>query len=447
MLQAMLAGVASIKAQQTRMNVIGNNLANVNTTAYKGSRVTFQDMLAQTIRGAARPTNETGGLNPVQFGLGVLVGSTDTNIEQGSLNATNRPTDLAIQGNGYFMSSDGKRIAYTRDGAFDLDASGDLVHRATGERVMGWDFVSQANTSTSTPITVASKINIPLGRLNAVQVTSSALLAGNLSGYTAVGSNPRAVGGQADWATTANFYDALGGAHTVTIEFFNRQDPPFAGNPPGVVSRWQWRVVDSTGAELAASDTASPAGPPLDFDSTGNMLNGSSSRPVTVTTPGNTLNFSVNLDMSKISQLKTGTVNGTTTVAENQVNVDYQDGFPPGSLQSFSVATDGTITGLFTNGLTRPLGQIATAIFPNSGGLERMGSNLWRNTDNSGIPVVGVPRTGGRGQINAGFLEQSNVDIGSEFTDLIITQRGFQANTRVVTTVDEMLQDLINMKR
>ncbi|HVL39547.1 MAG TPA: flagellar hook-basal body complex protein, partial [Fimbriimonadaceae bacterium] len=134
MIQALLAGVASIKAQQTRMNVIGNNLANVNTTSYKGSRVTFQDMLAQTIRGAARPTDTMGGTNPIQFGLGVLVSGTDINNEQGSLNATNRPTDLAIQGNGYFLTSNSERVAYTRDGAFDLDANGVLVQPSTGER-------------------------------------------------------------------------------------------------------------------------------------------------------------------------------------------------------------------------------------------------------------------------------------------------------------------------
>src|SRR5690242_8700672 len=126
MLQALLAGVASIKAQQTRMNVIGNNLANVNTTAYKGSRVTFQDMIAQTLRGAGRPTGELGGTNAIQFGLGVLIAGTDVNNEQGSLNATNRPTDFSIQGNGFFMVSNGDRVAYTRDGAFDLDANGDL---------------------------------------------------------------------------------------------------------------------------------------------------------------------------------------------------------------------------------------------------------------------------------------------------------------------------------
>ncbi len=438
MLQAMLAGVASIKAQQTRMNVIGNNLANVNTTAYKGSRVTFQDMLAQTIRGAGRPNNETGGTNPIQFGLGVLVAGTDVFNEQGSLNATNRPTDLAIQGNGFFMTSNGLRTAFTRDGSFDLDANGDMVHRATGERVMGWDFIKQGDQETSTPITAGSSLNVPLGRLNAVQVTSRASFAGNLSGSVAIGSTRSAP----DWTTAARVYDSQGGGHDITIQFFNRQEAPFVPPVAGAVTRWDWRVLDSNGVEIAQSDGGSPEGPGLYYDSNGSPIDMGAPRSVTVLA-GAPLQFTVDLNFDEITQLKTIQNNQATS----QVSLSDQDGFPPGSLQSFSVSQDGLITGLFTNGLTRALGQIATAIFPNPGGLERTGNNLWRNSDNSGIAVIGQPRTGGRGLINSGFLEQSNVDIGNEFTDLIITQRGFQANTRVVTTVDEMLQDLINMKR
>ncbi|MEZ5162790.1 MAG: flagellar hook-basal body complex protein [Fimbriimonadaceae bacterium] len=147
--------------------------------------------------------------------------------------------------------------------------------------------------------------------------------------------------------------------------------------------------------------------------------------------------FTSDVDFTGVSQLAT----------DAQIQASSQNGVAPGSLSAFSVNTDGIITGLFTNGLTKNIGQIALAIFANPNGLERTGSNLWRNTDNSGLPVLGQARTGGRGLINAGFLEQSNVDIGNEFTDLIVTQRGFQANTKVVTTVDEMLQDLINMKR
>lgn len=425
MLQALLAGVASIKAQQTRMNVIGNNLANVNTTAYKGSRVTFQDMLAQTIRGASRPTTRGGGTNPIQYGLGVLVGGTDTNNEQGSLNATNRPTDVAVQGNGYFMVSNGDRLAYTRDGAFDLDAAGVLVHRATGERVMGWGADSFGVVNTNNPVGVNSTLTIPLGSLNAVQVTSLVNLAGNLNGNA---------GPTEEWTTQVRVFDSLGGAHDIRVRFHNRQDPPGGTPPPGAVSSWQWEAFEGT---VPIGSSTSPGSAPLYFDNNGAILNPDAVGGVTVPASTGAPAFDITLNFSRITQLKTDT----------QVNPSDQNGFPPGSLQGFSIGQDGMITGLFTNGLTRPLGQIAMSIFPNPGGMERMGNNLWRSTDNSGIPVTGAPRTGGRGSINAGFLEQSNVDIGAEFTDLIVTQRGFQANTRVVTTVDEMLQDLLNMKR
>ncbi|MBX3115250.1 MAG: flagellar hook protein FlgE [Fimbriimonadaceae bacterium] len=417
MLQAMLAGVASIKAQQTRMNVIGNNLANINTTAYKGSRVTFQDMLAQTVRGASRPSNALGGTNAIQYGLGVLVAGTDINQEQGSLNATNRPTDFAIQGNGFFMVSNGDRLAYTRDGSFDLDAAGDLVHRATGERLMGWTADPVTGTiNTNAPIGPGSAITIPIGARTAVQETTNVTWAGNLDSREF--NNP----GLASVQSIVRVYDSLGGSHELSITV----------TESATANEWNWTVSGIGGTTVTGSGT-------LTYDpSNGRMLTGSPGS-ITVTPPvgSGVPAFPIDLDFSAISQLAT----------EMQVQASSQNGFEPGSLSSFTVNSDGVVVGLYTNGLTRALGQIALAIFPNANGLERQGSNLWRNTDNSGVPVVGAPRTGGRGQINSGFLEQSNIDIGGEFTELIITQRGFQANTRVVTTVDEMLQELINMKR
>lgn len=419
MLQALLAGVASIKAQQTRMNVIGNNLANVNTTSYKGSRVTFQDMIAQTIRGASRPTAATGGTNAIQFGLGVLVAGTDVNNEQGSLSATNRPTDMAIQGNGLFMVSNGDRVAYTRDGAFDLDAFGDVVHRATGERLLGWSADPASGViDTNAPVGPSNSLRIPIGARTAVQVTTEARWAGNLDSREAPKIAPYLPGDYR--SATVRVFDTLGAQHDMTIQMVKT-----------AANTWDYSMLAGAPTTVTGSGT-------LTFDgSTGRLLTGS---PGTITvTPGTggAPSFDIDMDFSSISQL-----------ADNsQIQSSSQNGFQPGSLQGFSCGTDGIITGLYTNGLTRPLGQVGMAIFPNPNGLERTGSNLWRNTDNSGIPVVGTPRSGGRGTLNSGFLEQSNVDIGNEFTDLIITQRGFQANTKVVTTVDEMLQDLINMKR
>lgn len=436
MLQALLSGIASIKAQQTRMNVIGNNLANVNTTAYKSSSVTFQTIIDQTITGASKPNANVGGRNPIQFGLGVAVAGTNVDNVQGSLNATNRPTDLAIQGNGYFMVSNGQSVSYTRDGSFGLDANGDLVQRATGQRVLGWSADNAGNVDSTVPVNSASALNVPLGRLNAVQGTTQMTLAGNLNANSLPTDS---------WTTQVTVYDSIGGAHNLTVVFNNRQTPPAAPSSPpgatapvGAVSSWDWQAYEgtvATGTPIGDSTTAGNT--PLYFDANGGKVGANSE---TVTIPGGTagtLPFNVAMDCGNIGQLNTTT----------QVSASDQNGFPPGSLQGFSIGNDGTLTGTFTNGLTRTLGTIAMSNFPNPDGLESLGSNLWRNTDNSGLPVVGTAGSGGRGNINSGFLEQSNVDIGSQFTDLIVTQRGFQANTKVVTTVDDMLQNLIDMKR
>ncbi len=421
MLQAMLAGVASIKAQQTRMNVIGNNLANVNTTAYKGSRVTFQDMLAQTIRGATKPTGALGGTNAIQFGLGVLVGGTDVNNGQGSLNSTSRPTDFAIQGNGYFVVSDGSSLSYTRDGAFNLDANGDLVHSATGQKMTGWTANPATGIiNTNKPLGPAAALNIPVGARTAVQQTTNVTWTGNLDSRVFTSGGP-----PASTAGTIRVYDALGTQHDMDIVM----------TQGATANSWNWSITPKNGDTVKAGTGSGT----ITFDpATGKMLTGTPGLvslvpPVAAGTP----NIDMTMDLSTISQLATSM----------QVQASNQNGFAPGSLSSFSVDTSGVITGLYTNGLTRSLGQIAMAIFPNTSGLEREGNNLWRDTNNSGVPVIGAPQTGGRGLVNSGFLEQSNVDISNEFTDLIITQRGFQANTKIVTTVDEMLQELISMKR
>lgn len=413
----MLAGVASIKAQQTRMNVIGNNLANVNTTAYKKNRVSFTDMMSQTVRGATRPSSTLGGLNPVQYGLGVLVSGTDTDTLQGSLNATNRPTDFAIQGNGFFLISNGDRTAFTRDGTFDLDASGYLVHRSTGERLLGWSAdPSDGTIDTNNPINGSSVLQIPIGARTAVQQTSDVTWAGNLD------ARSFATAGTSTVSSVVRIVDPLGGEHDVTLTLTESSTP----------NQWNWTVSGEAPTTVSGSGT-------LVFNAANGTLSAGSPGTITVS-PGAATGiapFNVNMDFSAFSQLAT----------DAQIQAANQNGYAPGSLQSFTVGADGIITGIYTNGLTRSLGQIAMAVFTNPNGLERIGNNQWRESENSGIPAIGTPRTGGRGSINSGFLEQSNVDIGTEFTEMIVTQRGFQANTRVVTTVDEMLQDLINIKR
>jgi flagellar hook protein FlgE len=416
MLQALLASVASIKAQQSRMNVIGDNLANVNTTAFKGSRVLFQEMMAQTIR---------VGNNPIQFGQGVLVGSTDTDNGQGSLNATNRPGDLALQGSGYFVIANGSGYSYSRDGSFDLDQNGNLIQKSTGEKVLGWSADSGGNIDSAGGITPASTINVPVGSLNAFKVTSSVSMAGNLD------SSAKATD---SWSTNVRVFDSLGGAHDITIKFSNHSAPPKAGGPAGSKSSWDWSASEN-GAQIASSSGAGNKS--LYFDATGKMLNPTALSNITVPATATTGATAIKVDFSGIGQIA-----GTS-----QVQTSGQDGFPPGQLQTFAVGNDGTVTGVFSNGLTRSLGRVAVAQFSNPGGLARLGGNLFGSTNGSGAASIGVAGEGGRGSIAAGFLEQSNIDIGTQFTDLIITQRGFQANAKVVTTVDEMLQDLLNIKR
>jgi flagellar hook protein FlgE len=233
-------------------------------------------------------------------------------------------------------------------------------------------------------------------------------------------------------------YDGLGNAHLLTIQYTNHQGPPIAGGPAGSTSSFDWAAFEgdvATGTPIGSSATAGNKA--LYFDNEGNLLTAPGSFNIIVPGSSGAGSVPISMDFSRISALNT----------TSQVNPTGQNGFPPGSLSSFTIGADGLVTGNFSNGLNRILGQIAMSVFPNPGGLERMGSNLWRATDNSGLPVTGPPRSGSMGTISAGFLEQSNVDVGNEFSDLIVTQRGFQANTKIVTTVDEMMQDLINMKR
>jgi len=412
MLQAMFSSISSIKAHQVRMGVIGNNIANINTTGFKAGRVNFQEMLSQTLRGATRPVEGgMGGTNPMQIGLGTQVGSIDTILEQGSLQATNRVTDLAIQGNGFFVVSNGKRVAFTRDGNFDIDANGTLVHKATGEKLVGWMPNAEGAIDTTEPLGAASVIVIPVGKTVAGQATSSASFKGNLQ-----------LDGTS-WTTSVLLYDAVGAPVDLRLQFTRS-----TSSPPS--TPWELRY------SLDGGSSWTPVGS-VEFDAKGHIINGAS-QTVTFTPPGSGApDMTVTIDLSRITQLATGST----------VEPIAQNGYPPGTLEQLTVSPDGVINGVFSNGLNLPIARVALAVFNNPSGLERAGNNLFRESANSGVANIGTAQTGGRGSISSGYLEMSNADIGSEFTNLIVTQRGFQANTRIVSTVDEMMQDVLQMKR
>ena len=374
----MLSGVAAIKSHQSRMNVIGDNLANVNTTAFKSSRVNFAEMMAQTVRSGSRASSERGGVNPIQYGLGVNVVSTDLNISQGSLNQTNRQTDLAIQGNGYFMTSNSQRMAFTRDGSFQVDPAGNLVQASTGERVLGWKADSAGVIDTTVAVSATDFIQIPTNA-NTVQVTSSATWAGNLS----------AAAIPTDKITTSvRVYDSLGGPHDLNLVMTNHQNPGVAPAPVGAASSFDWQVWEGpvgTGTLMGSNATA--GNERMYFDSNGKRATGLApgvNNKVTVAPAVGTpyAPFTVSMDFNSISQL-----NGAS-----HVNAIDQNGFAPGTLQTYAISQDGVVTGIFTNGLTKPLGQIAMADFRNPEGLERTGNNQFMQSDNSGAAIIGASR-------------------------------------------------------
>jgi flagellar hook protein FlgE len=413
MLQAMFSSISSIKAHQVRMGVVANNIANINTTGFKSGRVNFQEMLSQTLRGASRPMEAgVGGINPMQIGLGTQVGSVDTILEQGSLQATNRVTDLAIQGNGFFVVSSGKRVAFTRDGNFDIDANGTLVHKATGEKLVGWMPNADGNIDITEPLDANSVIVIPVGRTIAGQATSQILFKGNL-----------ALDGTS-WTTSIMAYDAVGAPIDLRLRFSrDTNDPP---DTPWTVSY----SIDR-GANWHPTSNA------VTFDQYG-RINEGANQNITFPPPNSGApEMTISIDLSRITQLATSST----------VEPIAQNGYPPGTLEQLIVSPDGTVNGVFSNGLNLPIARVALAVFNNPAGLERAGNNLFRESANSGAANIGTAQTGGRGSISSGYLEMSNADIGNEFTNLIVTQRGFQANTRIVSTVDEMLQDVLQMKR
>jgi flagellar hook protein FlgE len=708
----MFSGVSGLQAHQTELDVIGNNISNVNTVGFKAGSVTFEDQLSQTLRASSGPGTNTGGSDPAQVGLGVELGAINTLQTQGNLENTGVNTDMAIQGNGFFMVGNGSNVSFTRDGSFNLDSTGQLVNPANGDKLLGYNADSNGVVDTTAQVTSASDLNIPIGTLTSVKQTSTSTFAGNLDASSDLQSTTASVGGVLDTSQTppiinTTVYDSLGNAHQLQVQFQNPVLNPTAGGavPAGATQKWALSVsLDgnavvpaptlyavggafqftnaagaSTGSKLVLNGIGTGNAPdfPLTVDFSGladsskvtatsngqvtpsiaastlttlsgnlNLDTAGALAPVTTTvytaggvaetlsttftpstltatppdptgataaynvkimntTTGTTLYDSsvaanheskayfvpgsglvltqistgtiagstiqlngtsqdnqgqqvvagmpLTVDLSKLTDTtvtssadgqtgtpptwatsltvydslgighlldfsftralvgtgaptgaaarwewsatdsQTGAVVGTSTQTGNgalffnsdgnlldtkgqdvnitptngassfpvsvsfgtltgtagasSVTATTQDGYAVGTLQTFSIDQSGLITGVFSNGQSRNLGQIATATFSNPAGLDSIGGNLYAQGNNSGLAQVGLPGTAGRGNINTGFLELSNVDLSTEFTNLIVTQRGFQANTKIISTVDSMLQDVIDLKR
>jgi flagellar hook protein FlgE len=626
MLQAMFNGVSGVQAHKTALDIIGNNVANVNTIAFKANRIVFKDVISQTLRPATQPTQSgIGGTNPFQVGLGVTVGSADPDLRQGSMQPTNKNTDVAIEGNGFLITSDGSQKYYTRDGSFYIDSAGNLVSTGSGLYVLGWTADPQTGAiDTSQLIEPSSRIRIFIGQTALARATSLVEVGGNLNAESRPGTMQQ---------MSVTVFDSQGVKHPLVISFVKTNQESnwmwFADSPerapatPATVVPGATTAARVTGTRdisggitlagpsdlifengsgapiatatltngmtpaqvVAAIDTAfasvsAPLKVSASVDSSGRLvltnttegaeslirISASSSAavlselglsagsttgsgnffrppssPNTLTINGVTVNIlptdtaatvaakingagagvTATASNGKISlqslvkgsggniSLSTGpgytlqdvfgvgytTVDGTgVPMGSGTIGFDEngkprttdigvsltlanphgavnplvfrvslsnlsqlagapdvqalrQDGLALGTLESIAIGKDGVISGRFTNGITQSLAQLAMADFRNPAGLTRAGNNLWLESSNSGLAQVGTPSLGSRGRITAGFVELSNVDLPTEFTNMIIAQRGFQANARLITTSDEVLQELVTLKR
>ncbi len=411
MMRSMFAGVSGLRAHQTMTDVVANNIANVNTVGFKASRVQFADTLSQLVRGASGGTGEaTAGINPQQVGLGVKVASTNKSFTQGGSQLTGRATDVAITGDGFFGVGFGSETLYTRAGSFSFDDAG-FLSDPTGGVVVGWNAGPDGTININEP---AGAIQVPVNATIPPSATTEIMMSGNLDASTAIGGVQR---------TAIDVIDGLGAAHRMTLEF-----EKVAAN------QWTASAVDPAGNVLGSNT--------IDFDPATGVLVTSTTPSYTFTPVGGTA-FTFSLDLGQ-----PGDVDALTQFAgaADAQAVD-QNGLGIGNLRSFAIADDGTLSGVFSNGETATLAQLSIFAFSNPAGLLGAGESRFRATNASGQALVGVPNSSGRGGISAGTLEMSNVDLSEEFTNLIIAQRGFQANSRIITVSDEMITELVNLKR
>ncbi|MBP6179035.1 MAG: flagellar hook protein FlgE [Anaerolineales bacterium] len=419
MIRSMFTAISSLNLHQKYLDVVSNNLANANTTGYKSSRVLFQDQFAQMMSPGAAPSATTGGINPTQIGLGVGMGFVSPDFTQGTLQSTGRNLDLSIEGDGFFIYGQDAGRRYSREGSMGLDAEGFLVNAASGMRAQGWAASTTGTVDTNAPV---DDIQVDSTK-SLARATGNVLLGGNLSASTDGGGT-----------TTVSIavYDSLGALQNAAVRFTRGG---VAGAPTNV---WTWQVMD-TSVTPAVAGTGTGT---VTFDASGQI---SATTPPAVTTPatipgsaGSTSPIPVTFDFNGMTQL----------TAVTTATITSQDGLAAGSVTDVYVSpTNGQISLVYSNGLTELLGQLALARFTNPNGLVKSQDTTFVAGLNSGEPEIGAASSGGRGSIAAGHLEASNVDMAQEFTNMILAQRGFQASSRVITTSDEILQELVNLKR
>ena len=453
MMRSMYSGVAGLKTHQTKMDVIGNNIANVNTVAYKSQSVTFSELMYQTTQSAsgANATTGTAGTNAKQIGLGSKSGAIATSItSQGASQTTNNPFDIRITGDSFFIVSDGSNNYFTRDGSFYVDGVGNLAMTSNGYNVMGWG-VDPATNDIKQDTVSALRIMSSDNTTYPPEATSKATITG------IVDKNDTNITSNSGKAVNLLFYDSLG--YSYTAKFAVKST-----GTDGVYTLQLTSILDSDNKEQLTTTPAWSGAIQYDpntgkFVGVGEAVTDAGGN-TTVTYSTNPINFDINTYTGKNNFSTTGidiTFNGTTMYnnsgtstisAATGDDMNLGKGRKLGRMSGVSIQSDGRIYASYDNGMSKLLGQIATAQFSNASGLMKEGDNLYSQSQNSGdFNGIGVEVTAGGGYMTTGVLEMSNVDLSSEFTEMITTQRGFQANSRIITVSDSLLEELVNLKR
>lgn len=474
---SLFSGISGLTSMSNALTVIGDNISNVNTVGFKSSNVTFQDVLSQTVSTAN---------GSAQVGRGTTLSDISASFSQGSFESTDSSTDLAIGGDGFFILSDANsgETYYTRDGGFSFDSEGNFVS-SSGLIVQGWELNEESeNVGTITDITLTSFTSAPQETDLITIVTNLDSSASNNSTDLSLSwdaqSDPCISSSAYEYQTTISVYDSLGETHDITIYYDLQSDSTWefivCCNPDedyrtgattalangessvGLLAKGTIEFNESSGIISDLNLDLFTAGTDFDASDTANWTTQSEASDLTdgyFTVSADFLggsSLSIGLDFgTQYSETDSSWTNGSPSTTQYAMasSTVYQDanGYGAGDLQSISVDTDGIITGTYSNGEVIPLYRVALADFQNEQGLYKVGGNLYEETRLSGTPVTGNPGQSGLGSISPNSLEQSNVDLSTELVKMITTQRGFQASSKIITITDEMMQQLINMKR
>jgi flagellar hook protein FlgE len=478
MMRSLFSGVSGLKVHQTKMDVIGNNISNVNTIGFKSSSVTFSDVLYQTTQSASGPNAATGttGKNAMQIGLGASVASVTAAITTaGASQRTDNPFDVMIDGDSFFIVNNGGSNYFTKAGSFKVDAQGTLC-TPSGASVMGWQVDKNDPTKTVADKVSPLKIMSPENLYADPEATSSVYISGNID------SKDTQIASATGKAVNISFFDSMGQSYTADMKVWQTDETNIYNVALTDVkdsdgnSIFVNKIVDpdtgdityeassitsfSFGGQEYTADVAEDGKVTIDASDTPKLtFSGSTGKFVSVgdgSTPGKSLNFLINADPSPFtsididfSSITMYSTSGSSSLEANKGSLTgIGAGKQVGNMTGVGIDGSGKIYGKYDNGDSKLLGQIAVASFSNPAGLEAVGNSMFAATQNSGdFDGIGQDPTQGGGSLTTGVLEMSNVDLSAQFTDMITTQRGFQANSRIITTSDTLLEELINLKR